>query len=76
MPARHNRSTSSPRAGGRVTPKGTRPTGTGADSDPRGHARRTSPLVDRAEFGHDPNRGTRRPAFRAVAPRAGNRGNR
>jgi hypothetical protein len=73
MPARSKRSPSTKRTGGRVTPKGTRPTGAevGAGGD-----RRSAPVIDRSEFGHDPNRGTRQPAFRPVAPRAGNRGNR
>ena len=73
MPARPNRTKAARRGGGRVTPKGTRPT---AVENGGGPSRRPSPVVDRTEFGHDPNRGARRPDVRPVAPRAGTRGNR
>lgn len=73
MPARSHRSKPTSRPGGRVTPKGTRPTTPG--NVPMTD-RRSTPPIDRSRFGHDPNRGARPPTFRPVAPRAGNRGNR
>ena len=69
MPAR---STRTGRSGGRVTPKGTRPS-----SAPAASTRRPGDGAHhRMPNGADPNRGIRPGGYHPPAPRSGTRGNR